>query len=348
MDDAPTTVGGAVLSGEILPARPASPIPTAAAGDIEQLLRDWLLGYSSPNTRDAYRRDLQQWLGYLQASRLDPLTGVRRVHTYGWLRAMELDGASAATRARRLAAVSAFYDWLSTEDKFDLANPAAIDHKRKPRPPQKSRTASLTRQQVNDLLAAAAADTGPQARRAQAIVAMLLYTGLRVSELTGATIDQLGYRGAHRVLWVRPKGHDEEDHVVAIPPVVAGPLDAYLAARHDLAADRLPVTVGAVGARPRRPLIATTSGRPLDRGAVWRLLRRLAKAADVTVVMSPHVLRHTYVTLSRDAGVPIEDIQDGLGHADPRTTRRYDNDAVRLDRSPGYRLAAHIGADTAA
>jgi integrase/recombinase XerD len=64
--------------------------------------------------------------------------------------------------------------------------------------------------------------------------------------------------------------------------------------------------------------------------------------------MSPHVLRHSYATLARDAGVPLEDVQDGLGHADPRTTRRYDHGGARLDRSPGYRLAqqlARLGTD---
>lgn len=58
------------------------------------------------------------------------------------------------------------------------------------------------------------------------------------------------------------------------------------------------------------------------RGAVWRLLRRLARAAGIPVKMSPHVLRHLCHSLpvSCDAGARLEDIQDQLNHADPRTT----------------------------
>ncbi|MBG0569147.1 hypothetical protein [Actinoplanes aureus] len=52
----------------------------------------------------------------------------------------------------------------------------------------------------------------------------------------------------------------------------------------------------------RRPLIATASGRSLDRGAVWRLLRRLAKTADITLVMSPHIL--TTLTAPASADLP--------------------------------------------
>ncbi|TYB95254.1 hypothetical protein FXF53_25095 [Micromonospora sp. WP24] len=94
----------------------------AAGGELEELLREWLVGYASPHTRAAYRRDLQHWLAFLVASGVDPLREARRVHTHAWLRAQEAaGGASAATRARRLAAVSAFYSWLIAEDRTDRA-----------------------------------------------------------------------------------------------------------------------------------------------------------------------------------------------------------------------------------
>ncbi|RBJ11067.1 hypothetical protein DRA43_01535 [Micromonospora provocatoris] len=92
------------------------------------------------------------------------------------------------------------------------------------------------------------------------------------------------------------------------------------------------------------PLVATASGARVDRGAVWRLLRRLATTAKIPVKMSPHVLRHTCATLARDAGARLEDVQEQLGHADARTTRRYDHGGQRLDRAPAYTLAAYLTA----
>ena len=106
----------------------------------------------------------------------------------------------------------------------------------------------------------------------------------------------------------------------------------------------MPVLPGQAGARPRRPLVATASGARVDRGAVWRLLRRLATTAKIPVKMSPHVLRHTCATLARDAGARLEDVQEQLGHADARTTRRYDHGGQRLDRAPAYTLAAYLTA----
>jgi site-specific recombinase XerD len=316
-----------------------------SAGDgLEELLREWLIGYASVHTRAAYRRDLQHWLGFLDASGVDPLTQARRVHTHAWLRAQEAaGGASAATRARRLAAVSAFYGWLIAEDQTDRANPAAIDPRKKPKTDQRhSKTPGLSRAQAEALLVAADADTGPQAPRAAAIVALLLYTGIRVGELVGADVEQLGHDRGHRVLRFTAKGGGE--HLVALPAPVTRRLDAYLAGRADLAAARLPVPAGQAGARPRRPLVATAGGGRLDRGAVTRLLVRLAATAGIPVKMSPHVLRHACATLARDAGARLEDVQEQLGHADARTTRRYDHGGQRLDRAPAYTLATYLAA----
>ncbi|WP_420117654.1 tyrosine-type recombinase/integrase [Micromonospora sp.] len=335
------------LSGELLPAtRPAATVTTTAAGaggdGLEALLREWLIGYASAHTREAYQRDLRHWLAFLAASDVDPLAEVRRVHTHAWLRAQEAAGAaSAATRARRLAAVSAFYSWLIAEDRTDRANPAAIDPKQKPKTyPARPRTAGLSRVQAEALLAAADADTGPQAARTAAIVALLLYTGLRVGELVGADAEQLGHDRNHRVLRFTAKGGGE--HLVALPAPVTRRLDAYLAARPDLTEAQVPVPARQAGTRPRRPLVATASGARVDRGAVWRLLRRLAATAGIPVKMSPHVLRHTCATLARDAGARLEDVQEQLGHADARTTRRYDHGGQRLDRAPAYTLAAYL------
>ncbi|MDG4757153.1 site-specific integrase [Micromonospora sp. WMMD710] len=267
-----------VLTGELLPAH--QPLPAAAAphdgvptvggaadNELEELLREWLIGYASPHTRKAYRRDLQHWLAFLATSGVDPLTEARRVHTHAWLRAQEASGAAAAaTRARRLAAVSAFYGWLIAEDRTDRANPAAIDSRKKPKVDQRStKTSGLSRGQAEALLLAADADTGPQALRTAAIVALLLYTGIRVGELVDADVEQLGHHRGHRTLRFTAKGARE--HLVALPAPVTRRLDAYLATRADLTGP-LPVVAGQAGVRAHRPLVATASGARLDAAAI--------------------------------------------------------------------------------
>ena len=60
-------------------------------------------------------------------------------------------------------------------------------------------------------------------------------------------------------------------------------------------------------------------------------------------VRSPHSARHTAITLALDNGAALHDVQDMAGHADPRTTRRYDRSRNSLDRHATYALAARLG-----
>ena len=71
----------------------------------------------------------------------------------------------------------------------------------------------------------------------------------------------------------------------------------------------------------------------------------LAGAAGVpgAAAIHPHSFRHTFATEALDAGAALQDVQDALGHADPRTTRRYDRSRNRLDKDPTYALAAAMG-----
>lgn len=110
------------------------------------------------------------------------------------------------------------------------------------------------------------------------------------------------------------------------------------------------------------PLLRTSSGRRISTDQIRSSIKVLAKRAGVgltthvdkenrkTVIdeiwLHPHTLRHTFATLARDSGGRLEDIQDALGHADPRTTRIYDRGRVKLDRSPTYSLDALIAQQT--
>jgi integrase/recombinase XerD len=79
---------------------------------------------------------------------------------------------------------------------------------------------------------------------------------------------------------------------------------------------------------------------------VWVLTRQLARAAglppELVSRMGAHSMRHSFATLYLDAGGNLRDLQDAMGHKDPRTTRRYDRARGILDRSPGYLLATYL------
>lgn len=82
----------------------------------------------------------------------------------------------------------------------------------------------------------------------------------------------------------------------------------------------------------------------MDEPAAWRLVLRLARRAGLPAAerLNPHSLRHSFVTAALDAGVSLRDVQDAAGHADPRTTRRYDRARHNLDRHATYAVTAFL------
>lgn len=153
--------------------------------------------------------------------------------------------------------------------------------------------------------------------KAHALVGLLLLNGLRVGEALGANVQDLETERDHRVLRVRRKGGQRVAVPLADPTAAA--LDTLIGARR-----RGPVFLGSRGTH--------TTGRLTPAGAAY-LIRKVAHAAGVNT-LSPHSLRHGFVTLALEAGATLTDVQDAAGHADPRTTRRYDRARHRLEHAP--------------
>ena len=92
-------------------------------------------------------------------------------------------------------------------------------------------------------------------------------------------------------------------------------------------------------------LFATGTGRRLFAADVWRVMRRLAGRAglsdDLTGRLGPEAMRHSFATLYLDAGGSLSELQEVMGHADPRTTRRYDRERQPPSRPRPSRLPIH-------
>jgi integrase/recombinase XerD len=312
----------------LIPRQPAGALSTG--GSAEQVTEAWLANRRlSAHTRDAYRRDVTAWLAWCAQREVEPLrASFLDVNAYA--RGLEAQALAPATVARKLSGLSSWYDFLTKLRAID-ANPVGGAD----RPPvnrDHSATVGLSPEEVDALLAAAEAETGPAAVRHRAAVALLADLGLRVGELVGLDVADVGVERGHRS--VRFTGKGGRPRRRALTPYAAAALDVYLEAR---AADE-----GTTADRLDGPLLVTATGARLDRHAMFRLIRRLARAAGIAgwARLSPHSLRHAFATTARAEGVPLEDVQDAMGHADPRTTRRYDRDRHNLDRDPAYTLAA--------
>jgi site-specific recombinase XerD len=298
-----------------------------------RLTGTWLASKRSAHTRTSYRRDLQDWLNHCDRAGLDPLRA-RMNDVDEWIIDQRLRGgrngrpAAEASIARRISTISSWYAYLvrnSADDAVPLIarNPAITDAR--PRiDPDYSPTVGLTRTDAERLIHQADADSPTAA----ALIRLFLTTGIRVGSAVSARIENLAEDRGHRVLDVMAK--QGRVRRTPLPPTVAQAIDAMLAERD----------------RPEHgPLFLTATGRSLYELYVYRLLRRLARQAGLTQAdrLSPHSLRHTAITELLDAsGGDLRRAQDFAGHADPRTTRRYDRNRDNLDRHGAYLLAARF------
>jgi Phage integrase family len=169
-------------------------------------------------------------------------------------------------------------------------------------------------------ICAQSSSLGPPPERA--LISLLALNGLRVSEATGADIEHLGLERGHRTLTITRKG----GKVVTIP----------LAPRTARAIDL------AIGERTEGPVFLAGDGRRLDRHGAGRIVRKVARRAGIGKAVTPHTLRHAFITAALDAGVPLRDVQDAASHADPRTTMRSDRARGSLDRHATYIVAAYV------
>ncbi len=279
------------------------------------VVASFLAGYGA-STRTGYATDLRLFAEWCRTNGLD-LFEVQRSHLELFGRSMEARGLMASTVARRLSALASFYRYCEQEGHVDRS-PAT--HVRRPRVDNESRTLGLDRTELSAFMIQAG--IGPP--REHALASLLALNGLRVSEALNADIGDLGLERGHHILRIVRKGG--KGAIVPLAPRTARAVRLY------------------IGERTNGPIFLGAEGGRMDRHAADRAVKRIARRAGISKRISPHSLRHSFITAALDAGVALRDVQDAASHSDPRTTMRYDRARHSLDRHATYVVATFIAA----
>jgi integrase/recombinase XerC len=227
-----------------------------------------------------------------------------------WLAHLHARGLEPASIGRKLAAVRAFYRFLVRRDVLERSPAGSL---RGPR--QGVKLAPVLPIDETAVLL----DGAPPDPRAAAVLELLYATGLRVSELAGADLEDVD--PAARTIRVVGKGAKER--IVPYGAAASSALDAYLERR----------------GRARGPLLLNARGRRLGVRSLYEIVRRAARRAGIVRRVSPHTLRHSFATHLLDAGADLRLIQDLLGHSRLSTTQRYTH--VAADQLMRVYDAAH-------
>ncbi len=272
----------------------------------------WLEQGLSPNTLAAYRSDLRLFARWLAAQARPALEQAAEAEVIDYI-AQRYAGSKASASNRRLVVLRRFYAWSVRQGRRADDPTLKLEQARQPA----RRPASLSESQVEALLAAAC-DGSALGLRDRAMLELMYASGLRVSELVGLRIDDLGLdEGVVRVVG----GKGGKDRLVPFGEQAAEWLQRYLGqARAELLRGGVSafVFVGATrGGSPRGSRAA------LSRQMFWIRLRALARRAGIDTPLSPHTLRHAFATHLLDHGADLRVVQLLLGHADISTTQIY-------------------------
>lgn len=265
------------------------------------------------NTLLAYGRDLTDFAGWL-ARRGDDLLAVGRDGIEAYLVALEAEGLSQSTRARRLSAIRQFCRFAHDEG-WRADNPAL----RLSGPGKAARLPKILSEDHVGALLDKARTHGRDATarlRMTCLMELLYATGMRVSELV--TLPLAAARGDPQMILVAGKGGRERMVPLSAPARTALAAWAALRAEQEEAARK----AGRPASRFLFPSRSATGH--LTREGFYLALKDLAAAAGVSpATVTPHRLRHAFATHLLAHGADLRAIQTLLGHADIATTEIY-------------------------
>lgn len=309
------------------------------------ILRDFLSYHEtvkahSKRTVDEYYLDLRNFFRYLKQIRnpdlaqlaldeieildvdLEFVASVTLTDIYGYMTYLSRDriqhqnsqtsdyGLNAASRARKLATIRSFYNYLANKAHLIRENPVKdIDSPKL----KKTLPKYLTLDQSMELLESV---DGKNQERDYCILTLFLNCGLRISELVGLNLRDIQGE-ALRVL-----GKGNKVRILYLNDACQDALSRYLAVRR-------PIT-----GRDANALFLSSRNERISRSTVHAMVKKRLSAAGIDESeYSSHKLRHTAATLMLQNGVDVRAVQEVLGHDHLNTTQIYthiDNDSLRV------------------
>jgi site-specific recombinase XerD len=291
------------------PSRAPAPAPESAPDSARFLdaASAFVASRSSPNTREAYRRDLDAWLDFCAEQDANPAAPTLALATA--YRDSLLKSLSTESLRRKLAVLSAVYRGALEQEKPAATwNPFSVRALPRPAGSRYGRTEAAPEDVAQAMLDAARADTTDTGARDAAVLALLYATGLRRVSVASIRRENVFRRGDVLVVRTAIKGGEEVE--VEVPT----PYSLDVQRWYKVSAELGKSVWLFPGRDPREHLSLQMLNKVVN---FWA-------AAVGAEGIHPHCFRVSFVTGLYDAGAHERDIQAAVHHRDPRSTQRYD------------------------
>ena len=280
---------------------------------MEEQIQDFLnfldteKGYAD-NTIAAYRNDLTQFLRYLeQQGNVSSWAEVDKDTIINYVLNLKEREYTSSTVARKVAAIKSFFHYLMAEKVVTDDPTATLDSpKVKKRLPK-----AISREDIEQLLAAPAQGKSAKSQRDHALLEMLYASGMRVTELVSLDVSDVNL--ASGSVRVRGKKASSKERIIPVGDPALEALQIYLnKGRMQLVRDP-----------EERALFLNHRGQRLTRQGLWLIIKHYVDEVGISDDVTPHTLRHSFAAHKLSQGKSLQDIQKLLGHANISTTQVY-------------------------
>ena len=257
----------------------------------------------SLNTLQSYRRDIEQYITYLNEMKIHNIANTNKTTVIAYLLHLQKKGRATSTISRNLASIRSFYQYLT---KSGVINSDPTEDLESPKV-EKKLPQILSTKEVELLLEQPKCDD-LKGYRDKAMLELLYATGIRVSELICLNVSDVNLEMG----FIRcNKGNKERMTPIGSLSIQA--LNEYLTKSRNLLIQR----------SDEKALFVNVNGKRLTRQGFWKIIKQYKNQAKINKDITPHTLRHSFAAHLLENGADLKSIQEMLGHSDISSTQVY-------------------------
>lgn len=258
--------------------------------------------HKSVNTIESYKRDVKQYIAYLDSSGVKDLSATTKTTVLSYLLELQREGRASSTVSRTLASLRSFYIFMLRNGavKSDPTTNLEAPHVEK-KPPQ-----ILTSAEVELLMEQPGDDN--KGIRDRAMLELLYATGIRVSELINLNITDVNLS----MSFIYCNGGKKE-RIVPMGNKALEAITVYIDKVRSLM----------IKSDTEKALFVNCGGERLSRQGFWKIIKQYQHQADIKKEITPHTLRHSFAAHLLENGADLRSIQEMMGHADISSTQVY-------------------------
>jgi integrase/recombinase XerD len=265
----------------------------------------------SENSISAYKTDLERYLTYLKAQKIDRPEHIQTRHIRRLVQLLSDLGLSASSLARNLSSIKSFHLYLLSED---IIRKDPSEHVESPKLRRHLPTV-LTFVEIENICRIVPVDN-PLGNRDRAMIEVLYACGLRISELLSLLVREIYFKEG----FIRIIGKGSKQRLVPISTRALNWLRKYIDESRP-ALDKFQRSHGITFLNVR--------GTAMSRMGFWKILHKYTAQSGIRKEIHPHTFRHSFATHLLEGGADLRAVQEMLGHSDISTTQIY----THLDRT---------------